>query len=64
MSPAKRIRRGPGGRTRSVVVSLSLLVGVLVVAAPLSSQAEDPGAVTGVAVVQGDGYATVRCWYR
>ena len=60
MSPAKRIRRGLGGRTRSVVVSLSLLVGVLVVAAPLSSQAEDPGAVTGVAVVQGDGYATVH----
>jgi hypothetical protein len=59
MSPAKWIRRGVGGRTRSVVVSLALLVGVLVVATPMSSQADDPGEVTGLAVVQGDGYATV-----
>jgi Zinc carboxypeptidase len=59
MSPANRIRRGLVGRTRSIVVSLALLVGVLVVATPMSSQADDPGQVTGLAVVQGDGYATL-----
>jgi hypothetical protein len=54
-----RIRRQLFGRTRLVAVALALLAGLVVVATPVSSQAQDPEEVTGLAVVQGDGYATV-----
>jgi Zinc carboxypeptidase len=59
MSATNRIRRSLGGRARAMAVSLALLAGLVVVAAPMSSQAEAPGAVTGLAVVQGDGFATL-----
>ncbi|HYJ67402.1 MAG TPA: M14 family zinc carboxypeptidase [Nocardioidaceae bacterium] len=59
MTAANRMRRRLTGGARSAVVSLALLAGVVVVATPMSSQAQDPGEVTGLEVVQADGYATL-----
>ena len=59
MYATQRIRRRLFGRARLVAVALALLAGLVVVATPVSSQAQDAGEVTGVAVVQGDGFATV-----
>jgi Zinc carboxypeptidase len=45
-------------RLRAASVAV-VLVGAALVTAPLPAQAQVPGEVTGVAVVQGDGFATV-----
>jgi hypothetical protein len=48
-----------GGRAGVASIALALLIGVVVAARPAPSQAQQAGEVTGVAVVQGDGFATL-----
>jgi hypothetical protein len=59
MSAAKGMSRSLGGRARVVSIALALLIGAVVAARPAPSEAQQPGEVAGVAVLQGDGFATL-----
>ena len=59
MSASKGIRGLLGGRAAVVWIALALVAGTGVAVTPASSGAQTPGDVTGLAVVQGDGFATL-----
>jgi hypothetical protein len=54
-----KIRRTREGRAGLTLIALALLAATVIVAAPAASQAQEPGEVTGLAVAQGDGFATL-----
>ena len=59
MSAPKAMTGRRGGPARAVLIVLAALPALVVSVLPASSQAQVPGEVTGLAVVQGDGFATL-----